>query len=107
MNQEALIAAIASDNAIPEAAVAAYVDNIGVDDPDTLADDVLEAFQGEYDDLADYAYQTAEAMGTVPDSSAWPLMHIDWKAAGRDLEIGGDVWTDDRAPGGIYVFVNY
>ena len=107
MNQGALIAAVAADNRMPVEAVAAYVENIGVDDPDTLGEAISDAYAGEHDSLADYAYEVAENIGAIPDASEWPLMHIDWKAAGRDLELGGDVWMEDAPNGGVYVFHNY
>ena len=69
----------------------------------------------EWDSLADYAQELAEDCGMLsghrgsPDSDithSWPFTCIDWERAGRELEMGGDIWTTDAgAPSyGVYVF---
>lgn len=105
MNQEALIERVAEETGIPSAAVAEYVDNIGVDDADTLGDDIAEAFAGEWRNLAEYAEELVAdgCFGPVPDGSL--AFYVDYEAIGRDLELGGDVWTAS-APGGVFVFRN-
>ena len=100
-------------------AFAAYVAMEGLSGvADGLEAAFTEAYQGEYDDLADYAYRLAEELGTMsryvshdysmfqqPEdlASEWPFTCIDWERAGQELVMGGDIWTADASPG-IYVF---
>lgn len=34
----------------------------------------------------EYAEQLADDIGAVPDDAKWPLTHIDWEAAARELQ---------------------
>lgn len=86
--------------------VDAYIDNIGIDyvDWDTLADDITDAYAGAFDGLDDYARRLAEE--TVENLDAHPFAaYIDWAAVGRDMRLGGEVWTAE-ADGTIHVFRN-
>ena len=75
-------------------------------DWDTAAADFREAFLGEYDSLGDFACEMAEGLGTIDpnDAGRWPFTCIDWEKAGRELELGGDVWTAPAGFGAVYVF---
>lgn len=92
------------------------IDDVDCDD---LSDKFLEAYQGEHDDVADYAQHIAEELEylTIHDdgggysvskpkdlSGQWPFTCIDWSRAGRELEIGGDINTVPTGHGTIYVF---
>lgn len=48
-------------------------------------DSIMEAFQGEYDNDADFAQQRAEETGAITYSEKWPLNCIDWHKAAREL----------------------
>jgi antirestriction protein len=89
---------------IPVEAVAAYRDHVGPGyfDPSVNSlDDFSDAYQGEWKDEEDFAYELAKDIGfTEPDT--WPGSYIDWERATRDLFLG-DYWSAE-APGGIYVF---
>lgn len=70
------------------------------------ADDFRDAYHGCWDDPSDFAYQLAEDAGVMPESSAWPLSCIDWEAAWRELQIGGDYSAVSASTGGVHVFRN-
>jgi antirestriction protein len=84
-------------------AFAAYCDNIGEPvTPETL-DSFRDAYCGCYRDGAEYAEDLAEELGAVPDPAPWPLSCIDWDAAWRELELGGDNWAH-RGECGLHVY---
>jgi antirestriction protein len=103
-------------------AFAAYVAMEGLSGlEEDLGGAFTEAYQGHYDDVADYAFRLAEDLGTMsryqrddysmfqpPDdlTTEWPFTCIDWERAGRELVLGGDIWTAE-APCGVYVFNNH
>ena len=68
------------------------------------ADDFRDAYHGHWDDPADFAYQLAEDVGVMPESSAWPLSCIDWEQAWRELQIGGDYSAVAASTGGVHIF---
>jgi len=84
----------------------AFLDNTG----DSASADTLEAFRdayrGCYSCGADYAAELADELGAVPADVSWPLSCIDWDAAWRELELGGDNWSH-RGSHGLHVFSNY
>ncbi|MGB5133652.1 MAG: antirestriction protein ArdA [Prochlorococcaceae cyanobacterium] len=67
-------------------------------------DDFRDAYQGRWDSGEDFAYQLAEDLGAVPESTAWPLTCIDWEAAWRELRIGGDYIDAAADGGGVHIF---
>lgn len=76
-------------------------------DADDMENDFLEVYRGRWDSLADYAQNLAEDCGMIPkDLSPWIAGNIDWEGCGRDLELGGDVWTHE-AGGDVFVFDNH
>lgn len=89
-----------------EVIVAAYIDNIGVEyvDWDDIGDKIDEAYIGEYEDLADYAYRFAEDCGNLPEGTY--ENYVDWAAVGRDYELGGDVWTHEVGYKSMHIFRN-
>ena len=58
-------------------------------EPDTLCDGYCGTVSGltAEEAGAEYSWQLAEEMGTVPDDAIWPMRHIDWKAAWHELEL--------------------
>jgi antirestriction protein len=63
----------------------AYIENIGIEY--ASAEDVREAYQGEYESDEDFAMEIAEECGEIPNgvNSRWPLYCIDWEQASREL----------------------
>lgn len=68
--------------------------------------DFLSAYQGEHSSGQDFAYGLAEDLGQMPDGSQWPYSCIDWESAWRELEIGGDYWSEQNPSGGVWIFAN-
>jgi antirestriction protein len=69
-----------------------------------------EAYCGHFDSAADYAEQlVGDVEGdellekTIP---AWlqPYIEIDYEALGRDMELGGDIFTAPADDGGVYIY---
>ncbi|GAB5458327.1 MAG: antirestriction protein ArdA [Henriciella sp.] len=59
-------------------------------------------YAGEYTSVAEFAEQlTGDAGPEVPDSLQY---YIDWQAMGRDLELGGDVFTIETRFDQLHVF---
>ncbi len=74
-------------------------------DADELASDFGEAYQGVYADLADYAEEVYSSLYNLDKELPEPFRnYIDWEALGRDLDLGGDVWTGESSGGRIYVY---
>ena len=79
-------------------------------DPQT-ADDFHEAFAGYWDSVEDYAMEMAEECAGSREEielmSRWPFNCINWEKAGRELEIGGDIWSTNYINGkGYAIFRN-
>lgn len=64
-------------------------------------DKIEEAYQGYYDSAEEFAEEFADGIGAIPDNLDWPLMHIDWKLAARDL------MYDFQEENGYYFSRNY
>jgi antirestriction protein len=60
----------------------AYIDNVGIEYAD--ADGVQEAYQGQYDNDADFVQQLLEACGTIPKDLS-PYVYIDWERTASDV----------------------
>ena len=64
-----------------------------------------EMYSGEYDSLADYAEELSEgSIGDIPEHIA---RYIDYESMGRDMELGGDVFTLTTDDGKVHVFWNH
>lgn len=48
--------------------------------------------------------ELAEDLGAVPEGATWPVSCIDWGAAWRELDIGGDYTSESASGGGVHVF---
>jgi len=74
------------------------------------ADQFQECFCGYWDSLARYAMELADQTAGTPHElelmDRWPFNCIDWEAAGRELRLGGDVWTEFIDGEGLAVFRN-
>lgn len=53
------------------------------------ADTFRDAFCGVYDSPEAYAEELAEEAGLITAQLDWPLNHIDWRSAWRDLDCDG------------------
>jgi len=49
------------------------------------ADDIDEAYQGEYSSDEDFAQETAESLGAIDKDAKWPMNCIDWEYAAKEL----------------------
>jgi len=61
----------------------AYIDNVG--EKYTEAENVEEAYQGEYSSDEDFAQQLAEDIGAIQADMQWPYTCIDWEHAANEL----------------------
>lgn len=63
-----------------------------------------EAYEGEFDELSDWAERFIEETGllsNVPDELA---RYFDTEAYARDYELGGDIWSARDSHGRLHVF---
>ena len=73
-----------------------FGDNIGE------AKQALEdCYSGEYSSLAEFAQEITEGQGEIPSHLEY---YIDWEKMGRDLELGGDVFTIELGFNEVHVF---
>lgn len=64
-----------------------------------------DKYSGEHDSLADYAEELSEgSIGDIPENIA---RYIDYEAMGRDMELGGDVFTLETNDGKVHIFWNH
>lgn len=95
----------AEDRGIDAEDVQAILDHFGANYIDTAGDAIENNFHGAYDSLTEYAEQFVDEcydLKNVPDLIKY---HIDYEGVGRDLELGGDVFTIDKHQGGgVLVF---
>lgn len=68
--------------------------------------DFEEAYRGRFDDMAHYAEEMLEQTGGLDEVPDNLRSYFDFEAFGRDMELGGDVWTTRADAGGIHVFDN-
>lgn len=54
--------------------------------------------------LADYAEELTEGTTQIPESLAY---YIDYEKMGRDMELGGDVYTIETGYEEIHIFWNH
>lgn len=82
-------------------AYALWCDNIGSDS--VSAEEFREAYNGCYRSAEEFAERLADDIGAIDRNASWPLCHINWEAAWRDLRTGGD-YTDIDGPSGVHIF---
>ena len=61
----------------------AYIDNVGA--KYATAEEVEEAYSGEFANNEEFARDMADQLGSVNDNVKWPYTCIDWELAGRKL----------------------
>lgn len=74
---------LSQDNGLSEEINQAYIDNVGEEYAE--ADQVAEAYQGEFRSDIDFAQELADQLGTVNESATWPMNCIDWEQAAREI----------------------
>lgn len=87
-------------------AFAAFWNNDSYDDVDTAVEAFEEAYIGEYESLTDYAESYLDDTGALNEVPEWLRPYIDAEAIGRDMELGGDIWTHPTKTYGVYIFRN-
>ena len=66
---------------------------------------IEEQYLGEYESLEDYAEEYVEQLGLdIPESIQ---NYVDYKSLGRDMELGGDVYTIETGYKEVHVFINH
>ena len=74
---------MAEENSLSEEINQAYIDNVG--EEYATADNVEEAYQGQYTSDEEFAQQLAEDLGSIDKNVSWPYTCIDWEWASREL----------------------
>jgi len=74
---------MAQENDLPEEVNQAYIDNVGA--KYATADDVAEAYAGEFTSDQDFAQDMAEQLGSINKDIQWPYTCIDWEQASQEL----------------------
>ena len=65
-----------------------------------------ESYRGHFSKLEDYAYELVTDCYFTKETPQIFQQYFDFEAFGRDMELGGDIYTVD-GDGGIYVFDNH
>lgn len=73
----------AETNGLDEAINQAYIDNVG--EEYATAEQVEEAYNGEYTSDEAFAQDMAEQLGLINKDLAWPYTCIDWEQASKEL----------------------
>ena len=67
--------------------IEAYI-NLGITaskDPEDIANEIDEAYNGSYKDDEDFAQDMADQLGAMNSSDQWPYTCIDWTYAAQEL----------------------
>jgi antirestriction protein len=73
----------ANENSLSVEINQAYIDNIG--EQYATAEDVQEAYCGQFDSNEDFAQDLAEQIGSIKSEVSWPYTCIDWEYAAREI----------------------
>jgi len=95
----------ADDRDIPEDVVAELVEGSDLAGIDRAKDAIDDDYQGTFDSLADWAENFEDETGGLSEVPDRFHNYIDFKAIGRDAELGGDIRAI-RSGGSLYVFWN-
>lgn len=88
-------------------AFATYAEYIGTDE--ATEEGFTGCYRGRWESVAAYAADWLDDMG-ASDALAglpeWlrPHVHLDVEGFGRDLQLGGDIYTAEASGGGVHVF---
>lgn len=63
-----------------------------------------ESYAGCYKSLADFAEELTEDTSQIPEQLQY---YIDYERMGRDMELGGDVFTIETAHDEVHIFWNH
>ncbi len=63
-----------------------------------------ECYTGCYTSLEDYARELTEQTGEVPEKLEF---YIDYERMGRDMELGGEIYTIETAHDEVHIFWNH
>lgn len=74
---------LAEENSLDIEINQAYIDNVG--EEYTKAEDVEEAYQGQYASDEEFAQNMAEEIGAIDTNAKWPNNCIDWEYASKEL----------------------
>jgi len=66
--------------------------------------DRIQNYCGCYASLADYAEELTEETTQIPEHLA---LYIDYEKMGRDMELGGDVFTIETGYQEVHIFWNH
>ena len=82
----------------------AWCGTVDLDDGPPDTDDFVDAYAGEWDSMAEFAYRLVEDLGMLADVPEEVARYFDHDAYARDLRLSGD-YTTVNAPGtGVFVF---
>jgi len=96
----------ADDKDIPADVAAELADSWRADDIDRAKDTIEDEYQGCFDSLEDWAVDFEAQTGGLEGVPKHLENYIDFKAIGRDAELGGDIRALRGADGSLYVFWN-
>lgn len=65
---------------------------------------IEDYYMGEYKSLADYAEELTDQTSEIPEHLEF---YIDYERMGRDMELGGDVFTIETGFEEVHIFLNY
>lgn len=65
---------------------------------------IEEHYSGCYKSLADYAEELTDDVSQIPENLAY---YIDYQHMGRDMELGGDIYTVETAFDEVHVFSSH
>ena len=65
---------------------------------------IEENYCGCHESVADYAQELTEDTGNIPSHLE---MYIDYERMGRDMELGGDIFTIEMGYREVHIFWNH
>jgi antirestriction protein len=71
---------------------------------DEARDAIEDKYAGCYKSVADFAEELTEQSTQIPESIQY---YIDYERMGRDMEMGGDIFTIELAYGDVHIFWNH
>lgn len=74
---------MSEENNLSEEINQAYIDNVG--EEYATAEQVEEAYSGEFRSDEDFARDMADQLGSMKENEQWPYTCIDWEKAASEL----------------------